>query len=243
MENNDLEKEALVPEENVESNKKNKKAKKEKKKKKHVNYLHESLRAAMRHDPAAKNIFHVIFTYTGFHALIRYRIAHFFHKIHLKLLARMISAWARFLTGIDIHPGAKIGYGVFIDHGIGVVIGETAEIGNYVTIYQGATLGGTGKETGKRHPTIEDGVMISCGAKILGPITIGRNAKIGAGSVVLKDVPANATVVGIPGEVVRVNGERIDDLNQDLPNPVNDKIQQLEERIKKLEQMLEEKNK
>lgn len=226
-----------------EPGKENKKKKEKKPKKKRVNYFKESMNAALQHDPAARNVLHVLLTYSGFHALLRYRIAHFFHKIHLKLLARIISSWARFLTGIEIHPGAKIGYGVFIDHGTGVVIGETAEIGNHVTIYQGATLGGTGKETGKRHPTIEDGVMISAGAKILGPITIGRNAKIGAGSVVLKDVPANATVVGIPGEVVRINGERVDDLSQDLPNPVNDRINELEDRISKLEKLLEEKEK
>ncbi len=219
-----------------------KEKKKKKEKKKRVSYFREAMRAALQHDPAARNVLHVLLTYNGFHALVRYRIAHFFHKIHLRLIARMISAWARFLTGIEIHPGAKIGYGVFIDHGTGVVIGETAEIGNHVTIYQGATLGGTGKETGKRHPTIEDGVMISCGAKILGPITIGRNAKIGAGSVVLKDVPANATVVGIPGEVVRINGERVDDLSQDLPNPIKDRITELENRIEKLERLLEEKH-
>ena len=148
----------------------------------------------------------------------------------------MISALGRFFTGIEIHPGAKIGYGVFIDHGTGVVIGETTEIGNNVTIYQGATLGGTGKDKGKRHPTVESGVMISAGAKVLGPITIGKNAKIGAGSVVLKDVPANATVVGVPGVVVRLNGERTDDLDQALPDPVEDKLNDLSERLRKLEE-------
>ena len=196
------------------------------------------LKAALDHDPAARSAWEIILTYNGFHALVHYRIAHFFHVRGFRLIARMISAWARFLTGIEIHPGAKIGYGVFIDHGTGVVIGETTEIGNNVTIYQGATLGGTGKETGKRHPTIESGVMISAGAKVLGPITIGRNAKIGAGSVVLHDVPPNATVVGVPGVVVRLNGERVDDLDQCLPDPVEDKMCALERRISELEKTI-----
>ncbi len=193
------------------------------------------LEAAKTHDPAANGAWEIALTYNGFHALILYRIAHYLHIRGFKLIARMISSIGRFFTGIEIHPGAKIGYGVFIDHGTGVVIGETAEIGNNVTIYQGATLGGTGKDKGKRHPTVESGVMISAGAKVLGPITIGKNAKIGAGSVVLQDVPPNATVVGVPGMVVRLNGERIDDLDQALPDPVEDKINALEKRISELE--------
>ena len=198
------------------------------------------LRAALEHDPAAKSALEIVLTYNGFHALVLYRVAHFFHVRGFRLLARMISSVGRFFTGIEIHPGAKIGYGVFIDHGTGVVIGETTEIGNNVTIYQGATLGGTGKETGKRHPTLESGVMVSAGAKVLGPITIGRNAKIGAGSVVLHDVPANATVVGVPGVVVKLNGERVDDLDQCLPDPIEDKICALEKRIQELEARLAE---
>ena len=193
------------------------------------------LEAAKTHDPAANGAWEIALTYNGFHALILYRIAHYLHIRGFKLIARMISSIGRFFTGIEIHPGAKIGYGVFIDHGTGVVIGETTEIGNNVTIYQGATLGGTGKDKGKRHPTVESGVMISAGAKVLGPITIGKNAKIGAGSVVLQDVPPNATVVGVPGMVVRLNGERIDDLDQALPDPVEDKINALEKRISELE--------
>ncbi len=193
------------------------------------------LEAAKTHDPAATSAWEIALTYNGFHALILYRIAHYLHVRGFKLIARIISSIGRFFTGIEIHPGAKIGYGVFIDHGTGVVIGETAEIGNNVTIYQGATLGGTGKDKGKRHPTVESGVMISAGAKVLGPITIGKNAKIGAGSVVLQDVPPNATVVGVPGMVVRLNGERIDDLDQALPDPVEDKINALEKRISELE--------
>ena len=197
--------------------------------------LRADLEAAKRNDPAARNKFEIFLTYSGVHALSMHRFANRLYKMHLKLLARMVSQFAKFLTGIEIHPAAKIEGGVFIDHGTGVVIGETAEIGNNVTIYQGATLGGTGKDKGKRHPTVESGVMISAGAKVLGPITIGRNAKIGAGSVVLKDVPANATVVGVPGVVVRLNGERTDDLDQALPDPVEDKLVALDQRIKRLE--------
>ncbi len=208
--------------------------------KRKVNKIKMDLRAALEHDPAAKSALEIVLTYNGFHALVLYRVAHFFHVRGFRLLARMISSVGRFFTGIEIHPGAKIGYGVFIDHGTGVVIGETTEIGNNVTIYQGATLGGTGKETGKRHPTLESGVMVSAGAKVLGPITIGRNAKIGAGSVVLHDVPANATVVGVPGVVVRLNGERVDDLDQCLPDPIEDKICALEKRIQELEARLAE---
>lgn len=208
--------------------------------KRKVNKIKMDLKAALEHDPAAKSALEIVLTYNGFHALVLYRVAHFFHVRGFRLLARMISSVGRFFTGIEIHPGAKIGYGVFIDHGTGVVIGETTEIGNNVTIYQGATLGGTGKETGKRHPTLESGVMVSAGAKVLGPITIGRNAKIGAGSVVLHDVPANATVVGVPGVVVRLNGERVDDLDQCLPDPIEDKICALEKRIQELEARLAE---
>ena len=206
--------------------------------KRKVNKIKADLRAALEHDPAAKNALEIVLTYNGFHALVLYRAAHFLHVRGFRLLARMISAFGRFATGIEIHPGARIGHGVFIDHGTGVVIGETTEIGNNVTIYQGATLGGTGKDTGKRHPTVENGVMIGAGAKVLGPITIGRNAKIGAGSVVLTDVPANATVVGVPGVVVRLNGERLDDLDQCLPDPVEDKICALEKRIAELEKLV-----
>jgi serine O-acetyltransferase len=153
-------------------------------------------------DPAAKNLLEVFLCYPGLHAILIYRLT---HKLYLKkwfVLARFISQIGRSLTGIEIHPGAKIGKGLFIDHGMGVVIGETAEVGDNVTIYHGVTLGGTGKDKGKRHPTVEDGVMIGAGAKVLGPITIGKNSKIGANSVVLKDVPANSTVVGIPAKVV-----------------------------------------
>lgn len=192
------------------------------------------LESVMKHDPAARNRFEVILTYSGFHALVLYRFAHFMYVHNYKLVARIVSQIAKFLTGIEIHPGAKIGSGVFIDHGEGVVIGETAEIGNNVVIYQGVTLGGTGKDKGKRHPTIEDNVMISAGAKVLGPFTVGKNAKIGAGSIVLDEVPANATVVGVPGRVVKLNGVRVDDLDQCLPDPVADEIKQLNKKIDEL---------
>lgn len=156
----------------------------------------------MQRDPAARNVIEVLLCYPGVWAVLIHRISHFLHKHHLKLLARLISQLMRFLTGIEIHPGAIIGRGVFIDHGMGVVIGETAEVGDNVTIYQGATLGGTGKEHGKRHPTIRNNVVISAGAKVLGPFVVGENSKIGAGAVVLKEVPPNSTVVGVPGRVV-----------------------------------------
>lgn len=156
----------------------------------------------MDKDPAAKSILEVLLCYPGVHAVILYRIAHKLYVGKIYLLARLISQFARWITGIEIHPGAIIGERLFIDHGMGIVIGETTEIGNDVTIYQGVTLGGTGKDKGKRHPTIEDGVLIGAGAKVLGPITIGRDAKIGANSVVLKDVPQKSTVVGIPARIV-----------------------------------------
>lgn len=204
--------------------------------------IKKDLKAVLRYDPAARNKLEVILTYSGFHALVMYRFAHFMYLHNYKLVARLVSQFAKFLTGIEIHPGAKIGSGMFIDHGEGVVIGETAEVGNNVVLYQGVTLGGTGKDRGKRHPTIEDGVMISAGAKILGPFTVGKNAKIGAGSIVLKPVPANATVVGVPGRVVKLNGVRVDDLDQNLPDPVSDELNKLNARVDALYAMLAAKN-
>lgn len=200
--------------------------------------IKKDLNAVFRYDPAARSKLEVILTYSGFHALVMYRFAHFMYLHNYKLLARFVSQFTKFLTGIEIHPAAKIGSGVFIDHGEGVVIGETAEIGNNVVLYQGVTLGGTGKDRGKRHPTIEDGVMISAGAKVLGPFTVGKNAKIGAGSIVLKPVPPNATVVGVPGRVVKLNGVRVDDLDQTLPDPVADELGKLNARIDKLYELL-----
>ena len=160
------------------------------------------IEAVFERDPAAKNLLEVILCYPGLHAILLHRIAHFFYKKGLVVLPRLISHFSRFITGIEIHPGAKLGSGVFIDHGLGVVIGETAEIGDNVTIYQGVTLGGTGKEKGKRHPTVGKNVVVGTGAKVLGPIVIGDGVRVGAGSVVLQSVPSSATVVGIPGRVV-----------------------------------------
>lgn len=173
--------------------------------------LREDIKAAKRNDPAARNAFEILLTYSGVHALSWHRVAYFFHKIKLKLIARMISQMARFFTGVEIHPAAKIEGGVFIDHGAGVVIGETAEVHKGTVIYQGVTLGGTGKERGKRHPTIMEDVVLSAGAKVLGGFTVGKGAKIGAGAVVLKEVPPYATVVGIPGRVVRIRTPESED--------------------------------
>ncbi|MBO8136908.1 MAG: serine O-acetyltransferase [Desulfotomaculum sp.] len=197
-------------------------------------------------DPAAKSILEVLLTYPGLHAILFHRVAHWFYRKKFYLIARIISQFSRFLTGIEIHPGAKIGEGLFIDHGAGVVIGETAEIGDNVTIYQGVTLGGTGKEKGKRHPTIGNNVVISSGAKVLGSFTVGDNVKIGAGSVVLKPVPPNCTVVGVPGKVVVRNGEKVPkvpdiDLRHDLlPDPVADALSALNEGIRRLEKRVDE---
>lgn len=201
--------------------------------------LRADIRAAKLNDPAARSKFEILLTYSGVKALSWHRWAHFLYKIKLRLLARMTSQFAKWLTGIEIHPAAKIAGGVFIDHGTGVVIGETAEIEEGVVIYQGVTLGGTGKEKGKRHPTIKRGAMISAGAKVLGGFTVGEYAKIGAGSVVLKEVPAYATVVGVPGRVVRINGERIDDLEQEKRDPLQEEICNLREKLFKLEEEIE----
>lgn len=202
------------------------------------NAISRDLNAVLVHDPATKSKIEAALCSSGFHALVLYRFFHFLYLHRYFLLARMLSALTRFLTGVEIHPGATIGKGVFIDHGAGVVIGETAVVGDGVVIYQGVTLGGTGKDKGKRHPTVEDGVMICSGAKVLGPFTVGRGAKIGAGSVVLSEVPPNSTVVGIPGRIVRIAGKRVDDLDQELPNPVEDELQALRERVSRLEQMM-----
>lgn len=198
--------------------------------------LKEDIEVVFDQDPAARTYLEVILTYSGLHAIWSHRMAHGLYKRKLYFLARVVSQVSRFFTGIEIHPGAKIGRRFFIDHGMGVVIGETCEIGDNVTVYQGVTLGGTGKEKGKRHPTIKDNVLIATGAKVLGSITVGENAKIGGGSVVLKDVPPNSTVVGIPGRVVIQDGVRIKkDLNHsDLPDPILDRFKELEKRIEEL---------
>lgn len=199
----------------------------------------DDIRAVLDKDPAARNGFEVLLCYPGIWAVIFNRPAHWLYKHHCKLPARMISQMARWLTGIEIHPGAKIGRRCFIDHGMAVVIGETTEIGDDVTIYQAVTLGGTGKDSGKRHPTIGNNVIISSGAKVLGPFTVGDNSKIGAGSVVLKEVPPNCTVVGIPGQIVLQSGQKIDDMDQiHLPDPIQTEIEALEARIKELERII-----
>lgn len=205
--------------------------------------LRSDIRAVFERDPAAKNLLEVLLCYPGLHAIILHRIAHAIYRKRLFTLARLISHISRFLTGIEIHPGAKIGRGFFIDHGSGVIIGETTEIGDNVTLYQGVTLGGTGKEKGKRHPTIRDNVVVSAGAKILGSFEVGEGSKIGAGSVVLKPVPPNCTVVGVPGRIVRRDGVKVNsmDLRHDqLPDPVAEALTILQEKITTLEKKIEE---
>ncbi|MFJ9292291.1 serine O-acetyltransferase [Bacillus halotolerans] len=204
--------------------------------------LKEDIDTVFDQDPAARSYFEVILTYSGLHAIWAHRIAHALYKRKFYFLARLISQVSRFFTGIEIHPGATIGRRFFIDHGMGVVIGETCEIGNNVTVFQGVTLGGTGKERGKRHPTIKDDALIATGAKVLGSITVGEGSKIGAGSVVLHDVPDYSTVVGIPGRVVVQNGKKIKrDLNhQDLPDPVADRFKSLEQQILELKTEFED---
>lgn len=201
-------------------------------------HLKNDIAVALEKDPAAKSKIEVFLTYSGVKALFYYRMAHALHKRNFRLLARMLSQRAKRITGIEIHPGATIGEKVFIDHGAGVVIGETTEIGDNVTIYQGVTLGGTGKETGKRHPTIGNNVMIASGAKVLGPVVIGDFVKIGAGSVVLKDVPPHSTIVGVPGRIVRQYGEKYNDLDQKLPDPILEEFARLNNRIIALEEKL-----
>ncbi|MCR4402793.1 MAG: serine O-acetyltransferase [Firmicutes bacterium] len=204
--------------------------------------IREDVRVVFERDPAAKNVLEVILCYPGLHALIGYRIAHFFYERKMFVIARLVSHVARFLTGIEIHPGARIGRRLFIDHGMGVVIGETAEVGDDVTIYQGVTLGGTGKEKGKRHPTVRNRVVIAAGAKVLGSFEVGDGAKIGAGAVVLRPVPAGATVVGVPGRIVARHGRRVPgiDLNhQNLPDPVQAALEAISQRVEALEERLE----
>lgn len=202
------------------------------------------LEAVLTKDPAANTKFDVIVSSPGFHALVMYRWFHHLHNRNFKKTARLLSTFTRCLTGVDIHPGAKIGKGVMIDHGSGVVIGETCEIGDGVVIYQGVTLGGTGKDIGKRHPTIGNNVMISAGAKVLGPFKVGDNSKIGANSVVLKEVPPNSTVVGIPGRVIDKNPKKdIAEINQTkLDDPIMEQINAMKKRIEELEARLNNEN-
>jgi serine O-acetyltransferase len=207
-----------------------------------IKYIWRDFKAVFERDPAARGffgIFEVILTYSGFHAILLHRITHFLYKLRIPVIPRLLSFMNRFLTGIEIHPAAKIGPGFFIDHGMGVVIGETTEIGENVTLYQGVTLGGTGKETGKRHPTIGNNVVIGAGAKILGNIRIGNNVKIGANSVVIKDVPDDSTVVGVPGIVVRQKGKKVANLeHRDIPDPVRRELLILHSEINKIKKHL-----
>lgn len=206
----------------------------------------EEIDSVKRRDPAARSTLEILLTYSGLHAILMYRVAHKLYEKKLFLPARMISQFARFLTGIEIHPGAKIGKGFFIDHGSGVVIGETTEIGDNCLVYQGVTLGGTGKEKGKRHPTLGNNVMVGSGARVLGPFKVGDNAKIAANAVVLEEVPPDCTAVGVPARIVRRNGKRVDavnDLDQiHIPDPVSQelckqlmRIENLEKKVNKLE--------
>lgn len=205
--------------------------------------LREQIDTFFREDPAAKSVIEILLCYPGFHAIMAHRLAHRLHLAGVPLLPRLISQVSRLLTGIEIHPGARIGRRFFIDHGMGVVIGETTEIGDDVLVYQGVTLGGTGKEKGKRHPTIGSHVVVGSGAKVLGNITIGSHVKIGAGSVVVKSVPDHSTVVGVPGRVVRrhgvpLTGEEVLEHGR-LPDPEGQAIEELTRRIERLEDELQ----
>lgn len=200
----------------------------------------EDINAFRERDPAARNALEIIFLYPGFRAVRMYRVAHWFYRHRLKFIARAISQRAVRRTGIEIHPAATIGRRLVIDHGTGVVIGETAEIGDDVLIYQGVTLGGTGKQQGKRHPTIGNNVMISSGAKVLGPFKVGDNSRIAAGAVVLDEVPPDCTVVGVPARIVKRSGVRVTPMDQiHIPDPVSQELCRLEHRIKELEERLE----
>ncbi|MBO5203337.1 MAG: serine O-acetyltransferase [Clostridia bacterium] len=203
----------------------------------------DDVKATRERDPAARSDAEVLLLYPGVHAMLAYRLSHALHEKEHYFAARAVSQTARYFTGIEIHPGAKIGKGLMIDHGMGVVIGETAEIGDNCTLYQGVTLGGTGKDVGKRHPTLGNNVMVGAGAKVLGPFTIGDNTKIAANAVVLDEIPDNCTAVGIPAKVVRREGVRIDDLDQiHVPDPVSQEIHRLESRLYALEAQLAEIN-
>ncbi len=206
-----------------------------------IEIIKDDIRSIKERDPAARSSLEIILTYSGLHAVIMYRLSHFLYERKLFLLARIVSQTARFLTGIEIHPGAKIGKGLLIDHGAGVVIGETAEIGDNCLIYQGVTLGGTGKDHGKRHPTLGNNVMVGAGAKILGPFKVGNNVKIAANAVVLEAVPDNATAVGVPARIVRKNGERVCDLDQiHIPDPISQELCKHLMKMEKLEKKIEE---
>jgi len=204
--------------------------------------LRETIAAYKARDPAARSALEILLLYPGVHAVQSHRLAHWCYRHKLHFLGRLISQWSRFWTGIEIHPGAKLGRRLVIDHGMGVVIGETAEVGDDVLIYQGVTLGGTGKDQGKRHPTIGNNVLIGSGAKVLGPFTVGDNSRIAAGAVVLSAIPAGSTAVGVPARVVRIAGERVNfagEVDQiSVSDPLNTELANLRERVEKLEKML-----
>jgi len=196
------------------------------------------VKACFERDPAAVNYFEVLLTYSGLHAVIFHRIAHRLFRMRIPFLPRLISQTGRFITGIEIHPGARIGRALFIDHGMGVVIGETSVVGDNVTIFQGATLGGTGRERGKRHPTVGNNVVIGTGAKILGDITVGDNVQVGANAVVIRDVPPNSTVVGVPGRIAKREGRKVAGINLDhtkLPDPLTQALERLQREIDTIE--------
>ncbi len=200
-------------------------------------FFYNHIRAAQKKDPAATSFFEILFLYQGLHALVAHRVSHILYKAHMFFSARLVSQLARFFTGIEIHPGARIGKRFFIDHGMGVVIGETAIVGDDVLLYQGATLGGTGLEKGKRHPTVGNNVVVGAGAKVLGNITIGDNSYIGSNAVVIKDVPPNSTVVGVPGRITKQDGKKIE-LSLDhihILDPIMQNIEELQKRISDLE--------
>ncbi len=208
--------------------------------------IREEIQVVFERDPAARSVMEVIFCYPGFHAIMHHRLSHWLYNKKLYFFARLVSHISRHRTGIEIHPGAKIGKGLFIDHGSGIVIGETAEIGDNVTLYQGVTLGGTGKEKGKRHPTVGNNVTISAGAKVLGSFTVGDHAKIGGGSVVLRTVPPHCTVVGVPGRIVVQDGARVEDGRMEvdlehhmLPDPIADMLTAMQDKIDTLEERLQ----
>ncbi len=203
-----------------------------------IEIFKEDIRAVKERDPAARGTLEIVLSYPGLHAIWIHRLAGYLHRGKVPVLPRLISMFARAVTGIEIHQAAVLGRGLFIDHGMGVVIGETAEVGRNVTMYQGVTLGGTGKQKGKRHPTIGDNVVIAAGASVLGPITVGANSKVGAGAVVLKDVPPNCTVVGVPGRLTVCSGERISQMNLhhgDLPDPLIEMLGDIDRRLERLE--------
>lgn len=201
--------------------------------------IKEDIALIKERDPAARSSFEIVLTYSGLHAVMAYRLSHMLYQKKLFTVARIVSQAARFFTGIEIHPGAKIGKGLFIDHGMGVVIGETTEIGDNCLIYQGVTLGGTGKEHGKRHPTLGNNVMVGAGAKVLGPFKVGDNAKIASNAVVLTEVPPNTTAVGVPARVVKRNGVKVCDCDQiHIPDPVSQELCKHLMRIEKLEKQI-----